>query len=184
MAKSKNEAWENFIKKWEQLSDNFVKIFYNDSLLKKIESLDFMKNLINSSFIKEIQNFWKGWFKQVFIFFWYLAIIFWIISIIMNIFSLFNSLIYIRWVLLIILWIGMSLLSVITWFWMVKFKSWYPFIVVITFFYQIIYYILQNLYGNIYYYSISSLIWYIVISLLFFVVWLSLVLKNKDLFDK
>ncbi len=182
MSTEKKETLDNFIQKWEKLSDNLVKGFYNESLVKKIESLDFMKSLIGSSFLQAIQSFWKWWFKQVFIFFWYLAIIFWILGALMQIFSIFNSFVYIKWLLFDILSIGMSLLVIIIWFWMIRFKTWYPFIVIISFFYQIIFSIFSSLYASIYYYPLSSLIWYIIISCLFFIVWFALILKNKELF--
>jgi hypothetical protein len=181
MGNKEKGAIESFMGTWEGFSDKFVAIFYNESLVKSIENLDFMKKLMNSSFIKALQDFWKGWFKQVFIFLWYLAIIFWLISIVLYILDLFDSFRYFRWMISIILSISMSFLSVITWFWMIKFKKRFPFMALISYIGQIIVYVVFNPYGHMYY-SRGSSIGYIIFSFLFFIIWYALILKNKDLF--
>lgn len=181
MSKEQKDSVNAFMGKGEKMSDNVVSIFYNESLVKSIESIDFMKKLIESAFIKWLNDFWKWWFKQVFIFFGYLAIIFWLISIVLDVFNLLDSFWYLRGLIGVILSILMSILTVITWFWMIKFKKWYPFIVLLSYIGQIIVSVVFNPYGYMYY-SRGSTIWYVVFSLLFFVVWFALILKNKELF--
>jgi hypothetical protein len=157
-----------------------VSLFYNESLVKSIESLDFMKKLIKSSFITWLQNFWKGWFKQVFIFFGYVSIIFWLVSIVIWVFDLLDYR-YFRWLVSVILSLVMAIISVVSWFWMIKFKVRYPFIVLLSFVWQVIVALIPNQYWYMYY-SRGSSIWTILFSLLFFMIWYALILKNKELF--
>lgn len=182
------EKWsmDNFMGTWEKMSDNFVSMFYSEWLVKSIEWLEFMKSLVKSSFIEALQSFWKGWFKQVFVFFWYLAIIFWLISIVKDVLDLLNTLWYMRGMISVILSIVSSCLMVITWFWIIKFKKWYPFMAIVSYIVQMVVYLtFPMMYGYwvgfSYYYSSSS-IWSIVVSLWFFIVWLALIFKNKELF--
>lgn len=181
MKKEQKETANTFLSKWEKLSDSIVALFYNETLVNKVESLDFMKKLINSSFIASLQDFWKWWFKSIFIFFWYLAIVFWLLSFVIEIFDLFGSFRYYRWLLSIILWMGMSILFVINWFWMIKFKSRYPFVFLITYIYKVLFYLIFDNYWYMYYWAWSS-VGYLLFSLLFFILWYALILKNKELF--
>ncbi len=183
MDKEKKGTIDSFLGAWEKMSDNFVSMFYNESLVNKIESLDFMKKLINSSFISSLQDFWKWWFKQVFIFLWYLAIIFGLISIVLDILDLLDSYRYFRWITSIISSIAISFLTVIIWFWMIKFKKWFPFMALILYIWQIIVYLVFNPYGWYMHYWRGSSVWYVIFSLLFFVIWYALILKNKKLFN-
>lgn len=182
MNKEQKDSKDAFLDKGEKLSDNIVSTFYNDSLVKKIESMEFMKKLINSSFIGAIQDFWKWWFKQVFVFFWYLAIIFWLISLLIDVIDLFGSFRYFRWLLSIILWIVVSWLTVVIWFWMIKFKKWFPFLSLVLYVFQILAYLVFNPYGSMYYSRWDS-VGYIIFSVLFFIVWYALILKNKEMFN-
>ena len=178
-----NDALNDATKKSENFSDSIVNMFYSDSLVKKIESLDFMKSLIDSAFIKAINDFWKGWFKQVFVFFWYLSVIFWVISFLMDLSYLFSIFWYFNSIITTILWIWFSFLAVIWGIWMIKFKKRFPFIMLVTFIYKIIYFISLNFfYSSMYYYTWGMSIGSIVISTLLFVIWYALILKNKDLF--
>jgi hypothetical protein len=52
MSKEQKDSVNAFMGKGEKMSDNVVSIFYNESLVKSIESIDFMKKLIESAFIK------------------------------------------------------------------------------------------------------------------------------------
>lgn len=171
-----------FMDTLEKSSDNIVDMFYNESLVKSIESQDFIESLVKSSFIWKLQDFWKGWFKQVFVFFGYLSVIFGIISLLMNLVSMFGYMMYIMGILYVVLWIGMSILSVIVWVWMIKFKKRYPFMVLFCFAYQMIYYIIFSSYWTMVYYPWGSPVWYVVVWIFFFIVFYALVLKNKDLF--
>lgn len=182
MSKDQNDSVNYYLGKGEKISDNFVSIFYSESLVKSIENLEFMKSLINSSFIKWLNDFWKGWFKQVFVFFWYLAIIFWLISVVLDVLNLFDMFRYVRWLISIALQIVMALLTVITWFWMIKFKKWYPFIVIVSYVWQVIVTLAFPIYAYGYWFGRGSSIGYIVFSLLLFIIWYALILKNKELF--
>jgi hypothetical protein len=51
MSKEQKGSLDAFLSPGEKISDNLVSLFYNESLVKSIESLDFMKKLIKSSFI-------------------------------------------------------------------------------------------------------------------------------------
>ncbi len=178
-----NDTLNNVTNKSESVSDNIVGMFYSESLVKKIESLDFMKSLIESGFIKGLNDFWKGWFKQVFIVFWYLSIIFWLLGFLMDLKLLFGTFRYFNSTISVVLWMGFSFLAVISWIWMIKFKKRYPFIVLITFIYQIIYTISLNFFfSSMYYYTGWTGIGSLIIWAVFFVIWFALILKNKDLF--
>lgn len=178
-----NDTLNDVTKKSENISDKIVWMFYSESLVKKIESLDFMKSLIDSAFIKWLNDFWKGWFIKVFVFFWYLSILFWLLGFLMDIKLLFGSFRYFNSAVSVVLWMWFSFLAVIWGIWMIKFKKRYPFVVLITFIYQIIYIISLNFfYSSIYYYVWGRWIWSVVIWAIFFVIWFALILKNKDLF--
>jgi hypothetical protein len=56
MSKEK-DTLNDVTQKSENFSDKIVGMFYSESYVKKIESLDFMKSLIESSFIKGINDF-------------------------------------------------------------------------------------------------------------------------------
>gem|GEM_PF-3526005 len=62
--------------------------FYNEALVAKIENLDFMKKLVASGFIKAINDFGKGWFKQVFVILGYIGIVFGAFTVITALISL------------------------------------------------------------------------------------------------
>lgn len=169
--------------KSENFSDKIVGMFYSESFVKKIESLDFMKSLIESSFIKGINDFWKGWFIKVFVFLGYLSVIFWVIGFLMDLKMLFGTFRYFNSSITVILWMVFSFLAVIWGIWMIKFKKRYPFVVLITFIYQIIYTICLNFFfSTMYYYSWWMWIWSMIISAVLFVIWYAILLKNKDLF--
>jgi len=170
-------------KKSENFSDKIVGMFYSESLVKKIESLDFMKSLIESSFVKGINDFWKGWFKQVFVFLGYLSVIFWVIAFLMDLKMLFGNFRYFNSSIIVILWMMFSFLAVIGGIWMIKFKKRYPFVVLVTFIYQIIYFTVLNFFFSFMYYYVWWM-WFgtMIISALLFVIWYAILLKNKDLF--
>lgn len=187
MDNKEKSSMGSFMSTWSSISDNIVSKFYSEGFVKNIESLGFMQSLIKSSFIEALQNFWKGWFKQVFVFFWYLAIIFWLINLFFQAFSLLNNLGYMRWMTLVVWSIITSILMVLTWFWIVKFKKWYPFMIIITYIIQLVILIASPMaYGywaaGSFYYSWAS-IWSMILSFWFFIVWLALVFKNKALFN-
>lgn len=182
MENKEKSGVNNFVGKWENLSDNIVSMFYSEWLVKWIESLDFMKSLIGSSFIKAINDFWKWWFKQVFVFVGYLAIIFWLIWAVMQVIYLLDFLGAMRWMIASILQIIMSLIGVVTWFWMIKFKKWFPFIALVWYIWQIIVMFFTPVYWFWYSFYSRPSIASIVIWLAIFVIWYALILKNKDLF--
>jgi hypothetical protein len=145
--------------------------------------LDFMKSLIESSFIKGINDFWKGWFIKVFVFLWYLSVIFWIIWFLMDLKMLFGTFRYFNSSITVILWMVFSFLAVLGWIWMIKFKKRYPFVVLVTFVYQIIYLIALNFFfTSMYYYTWWMGVGSMIISAWLFVIWFAIILKNKDLF--
>ena len=182
MSKEK-DTLNDVTQKSENFSDKIVGMFYSESCVKKIESLDFMKSLIESSFIKGINDFWKGWFKQVFVFLGYLSVIFWVIAFLMDLKYLFGIFWYLNWVISVVLWMGFSILWIISWIWMIKFKKRFPFVTLVTFVYQIIYSLALNLFfSSIYYYNWWMSFWSMIISTLIFVIWFAIILKNKDLF--
>lgn len=185
---NKSTDFENIMWKTETISDNIVWKIYNKWLVEKIESLDFIKTLVKSSFIKAIQGFWEGWFKQIFVFFWYVSIIFWAISVLIGIVWLFNVLSSIWFLISALVWICLSLISIIVWFWMVKFKQWYPFVVLIQWAAYLLSTVVSFIVMNSYYrwlvwvWSLSGLLVNIWIFLAIYTVFFALVLKNKELF--
>lgn len=182
MSKEK-DTLNDVTNKSENFSDKVVGMFYSEALVNKIESMDFMKNLINSSFIKGINDFWKGWFIKVFVFFWYLSVIFWVIWLLMDLKMLFGNFRFFNSTILVILWMVFSFLAVIWGIWMIKFKKRYPFVVLVSFIYQIIYSIVLNFFFTSMYYHVWWMgIWSMIISALLFVIWYAILLKNKDLF--
>ena len=174
----KNKEVVAFINSMESFSDSIIKPIYNESWVKSIENMWFMKSLINSGFINALQDFWKGWFKNVFVVFGWIVIIWGILWVILWIFVL------IKWPSLYnILFIILSFIVIPTWVWMIRFKKWYPFIVVLSFLFSLINSALVNysFYAPSYYYT-SGLIITLVLSTLVFMVWFALILKNKELF--
>ncbi|NDK08554.1 hypothetical protein EOM39_04915 [Candidatus Gracilibacteria bacterium] len=182
MENKEKSGVNNFVGKGENLSDNIVSMFYSEGLVKWIESLDFMKSLIGSSFIKAINDFGKGWFKQVFVFVGYLAIIFGLIGAVMQVIYLLDFLGAMRWMIASILQIIMSLIGVVTGFGMIKFKKWFPFIALVGYIGQIIVMFFTPVYGIGYSFYSRPSIASIVIGLAIFVIGYALILKNKDLF--
>ncbi len=168
-----------FISKWEKISDKIVSLFYVEAFVKSVENIEFIKMLVWSTFIKSINDFWKWWFKQVFVFLWYLSIIFWLIGLISNIRYLLDFLWYIRWMIPVILQMIMFVVLIITWFWMIKFKKWYSFVVLVWYVWQIITVFSSPVY-SFWYGGIS--IFSLLIWLAIFLVWYALIIKNKELF--
>ncbi len=172
-------------------------MFNYNWLIKKIESQYLMKSLIDSAFIKWLNDFWKWWFKWVFIFFWYLLIIFWLLGVLMDIrlifrmFRFFDSNVFLElWGQFLyssitnVLWMFYSFLAIISWIWMIKLKKWYPFMVLVTFIYKIIYIFCLNFFFARMYFDYWWWMWFrsIIIWAIFFIIWYALILKNKDLF--
>lgn len=186
---NKKTGFEGFMAKLEEISDMIVWKVYSEWLMNQIESLDLMKKLVNSAFVKWLHNFWEGWFKQVFVFFWYLWIVwgaFGVITYFLNIFNYFWSGIYL-WLML--LWFVISFVWILLWVWMTKFKKWVPFLTlvqsVLYMFSSIFaYYILSNsFYGKLYGGSIVNLSIQLCFSILITAVVLALLIRNKDLFS-
>ncbi len=174
----KNKEVGAFINSMESFSDSIIKPIYSESLVKSIENMWFMKSLVNSGFINALQNFWKWWFKNVFVVFGWIAIIWGILWILIWIFDL------VKWPSLYnILSVLSSFLTILVWVWVIRFKSWYPFIVVLSFLFSLIYSALVNysFYAPAYNYTYVIII-SLVLSTLVFMVWFALILKNKDLF--
>jgi len=188
--KKNNKKFDDFILKAEKISDDIVWKIYNEWLVEKIESLDFMKALINSSFINWIQNFWKEWFKQIFIILWYISILWWLIFSITELIWLFdifnNTWFLISWIINICL----GVLSIIVWFWIIKLKKRFPFITLVQWWIYILSIIVSFL-AIKYYFRWFFWIWNlwhvltnIFIFLAFYTIYIALVLKNKKLFSK
>lgn len=168
-----------FISKWEKISDKIVSLFYVEAFVKSVENIEFIKILVWSTFIKSLNDFWKWWFKQVFVFLWYLSIIFWLIGLISNIKYLLDFLWYVRWMIPVVLQMIMFVVLIITWFWMIKFKKWYSFVVLVWYVWQIITVFTSPVFSFWYgWVSIFSLLIWLAI----FLVWYALIIKNKELF--
>lgn len=186
----KNKAYTNFIVKLESISDGIVWKIYSKSLVYQIESLVFMKKLINSGFIKWLQNFWEGWFRQVFVFLWYVWIFFWVIWVVVSVFDLLDNLW--SWLYLIIHLVQalLSFFSILMWVWMIKFKRRYSFVVLFQWVLRLFLIIFTYFIFSTSYYakmmwgwSIVNLVINICFFLLIFIVIFALILRNKKLFS-
>lgn len=127
------EGLDNAMNVLDEKVSMIVDKFYNEALVTKIENLDFMKKLVASGFIQAINDFGKGWFKQVFIILGYIGIVFGAFTVITSLITL-SKTFSIHWyyVLYSVLAIIMALLNVAWWVGMVKFKKWYPFVVILS----------------------------------------------------
>ncbi len=169
------------------ICDAIVKPIYSENLVKKVEELPFMKSLMESGFVKAIEDFWKWWFKWVFVFFWWLAIILWPIAMIMFIFEItkYSSVPYLIYN---ILQIVASFLTFLLWVSMVKFKKYYPFLVIISLIMNIINYLFMA-YINVAYNPLITF-WAVIVSTIIglaiglglFAVAFAIILRNKSLF--
>ena len=182
---NKKISFDKIMTKWECISDKIVSVFLTDKLVNKVESLDFMKKLVKSSFINSLQKFWKGWFKQIFIIWGYLSIIFGLITILGGFFSLLR-LYMIPATISIISW----LIILVMWFWAIKFKKWYPFVTLIQWLIYLILLLLSYFINSFYVSGPFSLrpsfVWLfinIIVFLAIFIVYYALILKNKWLFN-
>lgn len=180
-----NSPWF-FIKSLESFSDSVIKPIYSEVIMQKFDNSGILKWFANSWFINALQNFWKGWFKKVFVIFGWLIIVLGLFNAIMYALILIFTF-YLQSLIAILLWI----LSVIVWVWIVRFKKWYWFIVIVSFVLGLI----NLIYSYFAYPSVMrfffswwqmlSLYTFIVsflFSILFFIIHYALIIKNKELF--
>lgn len=165
-------TFNDTMSKAEDISDKAVKMIYKKWIIEKIESNELMKKLINSSFVNGIQNFWKGWFGQIFVILGYITIVSWFLLFLSSFSFIFTSyylsLTYITWLIFSIIY---SILTIIMWFWMIKFKSWFPYIALLQYWAYLLSIILSTLFISV------------IVSFAIFVVYFALILKNKKVFD-
>ncbi|MDD3303040.1 MAG: hypothetical protein PHN31_05805 [Candidatus Gracilibacteria bacterium] len=176
MSKDKT-SFEKFMKSLEKLSDDIVYAFYQEDAVKTIESVSFMKKLVKSSFVKSLYDFGEGWFKQVFVVLGYLTIFGGLISLLSDVFRIFSF----RGVVYTIFGLIFSSLSIISGIGMIKFKKWYPFVVLVGFLFQLLMCIFWVTRWDFYYIGYSPLS--LIFTILIFVLVFALVLKNKDKFE-
>lgn len=171
--------------KWEQISDSMISKVYDDSLVKKVESLEFMKVLLKTPFISWLNDFGKSWFKEIFILIWYLSIIFWVIFLpiwIINIFNfwpIFLFFSFLKGVFMVIL----SVFLILGWFWIVKMKKWYPFLFVMQSWFYIAYLIIMWIDTTINLINGPILFMLVLFNLAIIFISFALISKNKSAFD-
>ncbi len=187
------EGLDNAMNVLDEKVSMVVEKIYNENLVSSIENLEFMKKLVNSGFIKAINDFGKGWFKQVFVILWYIWIVMWAFTVITSILSLFKFYNAHRYyILFYLLTIVSSILYLVWWVGMVKFKKWYPFVVILSLLVNLSIQILSAfalkiIWGSAYYgwainVAYGSLLVSIAIGLWLWAIAFALILKNKALF--
>jgi len=192
-----NSGWTEGLDKAMNVLDErascIVGKIYNEALVEKIENFDLMKKLVASGFIKAINDFGKGWFKQVFIILGYIGIVMGAFTVLTSVVALLKSF-SAHWYYLLfnLLTIVSGILYLIWWVGMVKFKKWYPFVVILNLWINIATIILSafalkiiwgsNYYGGTISVAYGNMLFSIVIWIAVWSIWYALILKNKALF--
>lgn len=174
MEQKKEKNGNDFEKKLDKKMDEFMKKWF----LEKITNHKIVKDILWSKIINDINKYLQPYLKKIFLVMWRLSIIGWVVWIFswlsaLGILFRFNF--WVIFFLYTIIAFLFSLLAIITWYGMIKFKKWTVLLAVVEFLLSCLSFLFILMSSNA---SIWSAFFNILLSFLLTI----LLIKNKELF--
>lgn len=166
----------NFEKKLDKL---MLKLQKKLIFVKQIMELDFIKTILSSKIIEDTNKRVKINLEQISQIIWWVVVVFGWIWILMTLWTIWLLLSYFGWSFLILLLLNLAyiLVGIVMWFGLIKMKKRVPFFVTLTVLIDIVYLIIAGIIWGFAYMSSPR-------TIIFYIVFMIYVLKNKSLFNK
>lgn len=149
------------------------------TFVKKVMELDFIKTILSSKIIEDSNKWVKQNIEQISQIVWWVIVVFGWIWVLMTLGTIWVLLSYFGWSFIILLLLNLAyiLIGIVMWFGLIKMKKRVPFFVTLTILIDIVYLIVVGIIWG--FTAISS-----PRTIIFYVVFMIYVLKNKSLFSK
>lgn len=174
MEQKKEKNANDFEKKLDKKMDEFMKKWF----LEKITNHKIVKDILWSKIINDINKYLQPYLKKIFLVMWRISIIGWVVWVfwwLSALGMLFRFNFWVMFFLYTIIAFLFSLLAIITWYGMIKFKKWAVLLVVVEFLLSCLSFLFILMSSNA---SIWSAFFNILLSFLLTI----LLIKNKELF--
>lgn len=174
MDQKKEKNANDFEKKLDKKMDEFMKKWF----LEKITNHKIAKDILWSKIINDINKYLQPYLKKIFLVMWRISIIGWVVGIFSWLGALgmlFRFNFWVMFFLYTIITLVFSLLAIITWYGMIKFKKWVVLLVVVEFLLSCLSFLFILLSSNT---NLWSAFFNILLSFLLTI----LLIKNKELF--
>ncbi len=174
MDQKKEKNANDFEKKLDKKMDEFMKKWF----LEKITNHKIAKDILWSKIINDINKYLQPYLKKIFLVMWRISIIGWVVWVfwwLSALGMLFRFNFWVIFFLYTIIAFLFSLLAIITWYGMIKFKKWAVLLVVVEFLLSCLSFLFILLSSNT---NVWSAFFNILLSFLLTI----LLIKNKELF--